>query len=232
MTLHSRVLLLVTAFWLSSCEMPSFFQEHLQRATGLIKKKNQESAAAKAQRNGEILQEMIRVIWLDEPESAEMFGEWLNSLNEGASIEGIYNGLIHNQTYRRREQSSESANVEALKAFIEMMLDLQSDLSQSMDRGALEAGFRNLSVYGLKRILGDEALARLRRFRSPLDLSKWYGPWAAHMTRFNVDFGLKQRNLSEADFHEQWSMQASPGSLDWEVLNRVHRVLNTMNGRK
>ncbi len=28
------------------------------------------------------------------------------------------------------------------------------------------------------------------------------------------------------DFHQEWAMGASPDRIEWEVLNRLHRVLN------
>lgn len=88
--------------------------------------------------------------------------------------------------------------------------------------------FSHSSIYTLKRVLSDETLKWIEvlRKRSVADLARWYGLWAAGMNRNGVAYGLALRNRADADFHEQWALQASADALTWEVLNRIHRTLN------
>jgi hypothetical protein len=81
--------------------------------------------------------------------------------------------------------------------------------------------------------LGDEALRVLStKTSSPEELALWYGKWAANMASRKVDFGLALRNKPSPEFHARWARQAPPDRLKWEVLNRLHRVLNEAERRK
>jgi len=87
--------------------------------------------------------------------------------------------------------------------------------------------FKSASFFTLKRFLGDEALRAIeKKSKSSEDLALWYGQWAEKMNRFKVDFGLGPRNEQDAKFHERWVSRVHVDLLRWEVLNRVHRVLN------
>lgn len=184
----------------------------------------------KSKRNAELLQEMIRVIQMGEPENAEMFGGLVNSLNQDASIEGTYNGLIHNHVYRRKEESSGPASNEALKIFVDQLVIFNTG-KPGVQRGDLDLAFRQTSVWGMKRILGDEAIKFLREFKDRTALARWYGPWAVSMGTYGADFGLKLRHEKNAEFHEKWALSATQDALDWEVLNRLHRALNHANSK-
>lgn len=93
--------------------------------------------------------------------------------------------------------------------------------------GRYEAVFFRARLFTLKRILGDEALRLVaEKAVDPKALSTWYSAWAAQMAQRGVDFGHEKRNLAVTDFHRDWAMGASPDRIGWEVLNRLHRILN------
>lgn len=184
------------------------------------------TASELAKRNGEVLQEMIRVVSLKEPDSPEFFGGLVNSMNQGASFEGIYNGLIHNNVYRGTEETSEPASFRAVEAFIDQMLIFQAEALSQTPRGDLILSFKKSSLFTLKRILGDEAIKFMRAFKSRAELAEWYSSWALSMNRYKIDFGLSLRNNTDQRFHRNFAMNATQDTLDWEVLNRLHRLMN------
>jgi hypothetical protein len=49
------------------------------------------------------------------------------------------------------------------------------------------------------------------------------------MTQRNVDFGVALRNKADEAFHLKWATEVSEDQIIWEVLNRLHRVLNDAN---
>ncbi len=90
-----------------------------------------------------------------------------------------------------------------------------------------EGVFFRARLFTLKRILGDEALRLVsEKAADPRALSQWYSTWAAQMAGRGVDFGHEKRNLAVTDFHRDWAQGASPDRIAWEVLNRLHRILN------
>jgi hypothetical protein len=101
-------------------------------------------------------------------------------------------------------------------------------------QGKYAAVFASSSIFTLKRVLGDEIM-KLVDEKGFVDdhaskaLQDWFGPWVVRMASYQVDFGLAQRNKPDAAFHSQWAASADSDLLRWEVLNRVHRVLNAYN---
>ena len=235
-------------------------------------------AAKEAKANAELLHEMDQVIYIHEPENRSDFGNMVDSMNQGASLEGIYNGLVHSSDYRKLEVASPGSTAEALHIFCEQLASLEAELPMptkfdatsaqplalpvqpSADDSAVEEDFGQSpspspsanapfdkkawtekysqifvgsSIYTLKRILGDEALKVVAVKKDyPSTLYQWYSQWAVHMTSYGVDFGLEQRNSTDPQFHYDWAKSASQDRLEWEILNRIHRVLNDANRHK
>ena len=82
-------------------------------------------------------------------------------------------------------------------------------------------------------MIGDEALkviAAKSEYREKLAL--WYSKWVVHMAQLNVDFGIPLRNKPDDEFHYNWVLNNSNDRVMWEVLNRLHRVLNESNKQK
>lgn len=215
--------------------------------------------ARNAQINGQLLSELYQVVLIREPASKDEFGSLQNALNQGGSLEGVYNGFTHSGLYRRLEVASGTAKSETIQAFAEILAELQRDLPQptffdlSSTRPLAVLGeatervqefsggtgvstpsaeayatlFQKASFYTLKRVIGDEALKVVAAQRSsPEALAQWYGKWVVRMAEKKVDFGLPARNRGDEAFHREWAKTNSQDRLNWEVLNRVHRVLN------
>ena len=52
---------------------------------------------------------MFQVVLSIKPDQILDFQGWLNSLNQGASFEGVYNGLTHSDQYRKLETEIKDA---------------------------------------------------------------------------------------------------------------------------
>ena len=84
-----------------------------------------------ARANSEILLEVYQVTYGEsDVESREKFGELVNSLNSGASIEGVYRGLVMGNRYRGLEAKGKAASPALLKAFAIEMAELQSKMKE------------------------------------------------------------------------------------------------------
>jgi hypothetical protein len=207
------------------------------------------SAAKKAKANAEIFHEMFKVVFMREPKDRGEFGNWVDTLNQGASLEGVYNGLTHSQEYAALEKNSPKASEKAIKVFRDEinLLELELPVPTHLENFGLA------SLFLLKRVLSDEALkviaskssgptpkasetapkgdvAEAKSEDSPkAKLAAWYSKWAVHMAQRNVDFGVPLRNKPDEGFHFKWAGEVSEDQITWEILNRIHRVLNDAN---
>lgn len=243
-----------------------------------------ESASLEAQSamgskaHAELLQEVYRVVFLKEPKDRAEFGSFVDSLNQGASFEGIYNGFTHSSDYRKLEIAQSGASPEALKAFGEELAFLEVELPSPTIFSAADAQplsfpvqpgvdpnenvgspaampsavastapradikkltesytqlFVGASIFTLKRILGDEALKVMTLKKEyPEKMAHWYSQWVVRIAARNVDFGISLRNQANEELHYHWALQATEDRIKWEVLNRLHRVLNEANRPK
>lgn len=78
--------------------------------------------------NAELLVEINRVVFLKEPRDAARFQAYHSTLNQGASLEGILNGLIHSSGYREFEALTPPALPLARAFFIDELIRIQTDL--------------------------------------------------------------------------------------------------------
>ncbi|MCC7441947.1 MAG: hypothetical protein IT285_09950 [Bdellovibrionales bacterium] len=256
--------------------------------------------AKKSKEHAELLQEVFRVVYIRDVQDNAEFGSLVDTLNQGASLEGIYNGLTHSAVYRKLEIANPSATPRALSAFGEELARLTLELArptkfdpssakplatpvqpglseeeetkQEADANVIDFGsapeaeepppaakakaddeevpagpkppleelaaeysraFVGASIFTLKRILGDEALkvmAVKQEYREKFAL--WYSNWVLAMAAHGVDFGIALRNKADSDLHYAWALKASQDRLQWEVLNRLHRLMNDANQKR
>lgn len=231
--------------------------------------------AQRAQANAEVLAEVFHIVWMRKPSSKQEFGQWLDVFNQGATLEGIYNGFTRSSYYRSLEQSKSQTNAKALDAFVKILFELQMELPfptkfdsrsgkpleqitnpglqaqelapgvsaiefnptkpkalQESDRDRItrryQGIFESSSIFTLKRVLGAEALRvfEQKTRAGKTQLGEWYPRWVIEMGKLGIDFGLEQRNFGDPGFHKNWVLQATRDKIQWEILNRVHRVMN------
>ena len=91
------------------------------------------SAARNAKENSELFHEIFVDVFMREPKDRSEFGSWVDSLNQGASLEGVHNGLIKSSDYRSLETSSKAANVVSLRVFAEELARLEVELPEPVE---------------------------------------------------------------------------------------------------
>ena len=85
------------------------------------------SSLAKA--NLELLSEVFKVTFNEtEIDDKSNFGELVHSLNQGASLEGIYRGLVSGSRYRTLETKSKAASPALIKVFAFEMAEIQNEM--------------------------------------------------------------------------------------------------------
>jgi len=260
--------------------------EQTNSTPSVVGESSSATTVSNAKANSEILHEMLQVVFMREPKNRAEFGNWADTLNQGASLEGVYNGLTHSAEYRKLEVANAGASPKALNVFVQELAILELELPEITEFDATSAAplpilgnaevtnpteviefkkrrnsntpdsarnsqkpsslflaekyakvFVGASIFTLKRVISDEALKVIdSKSQYRQKFAFWYSKWVVHMTQRNVDFGIPLRNKPDEAFHFKWAMQSATQSSDdrikWEVLNRLHRVLNDANVHK
>lgn len=136
-----KILLIVaSAVLLSGCNVPIQVEnavESLKKLVGMqITPKATPSAspalsaeAAAGKANAELLAEMFQVVFnKKEVDDPSLYSSLLPSLNQGASLEGIYRGLVMGSRYRVWESKSKAASPNTIKFFAIEMGELQESM--------------------------------------------------------------------------------------------------------
>lgn len=156
---------------------------------------------------------------------------WANVLSQRGSIEGVYHGLVLSSEYGAMEKGRPTAK--AVRFFAQEMAaldhpnsnDAVDEVRVSREKYAKEN--MNTPLFTLKKILGEKILNETNsRKNDRVGLAAWYSSFAARWTKTGVSFGLPQRDKSDEAFHFKWANDNNLGMIQWELLNRVHRVMN------
>ncbi len=188
----------------------------------------------------QFLSEIYQQVYARKFTDKEAYVRWMNVLQQGASVEGVYRGLVLSREYAQMERGRTTAEALDLFASEMALLTLTRDgkdakyltsvegvKKQSSIKQALVSKYETRSLFTLKRILGEEVLAYmeiLKKDRS--QLSQWYSETTLRWNSQGVDYGLEKRNSKDGNYHLRWAASNSLGRIQWEVLNRLHRMFN------
>lgn len=101
-----------------------FFKE---TAIPLAKEMAEENTPT-ARAHFQILREMFAVVLEREPRDKRMLEGYVVSLSQGASLEGVYNGLTHSSLYRDIETAAPVADPQAREVFFRELKALRSQM--------------------------------------------------------------------------------------------------------
>lgn len=161
---------------------------------------------------------------------------WANVLSQKGSIEGVYHGFVLSSEYFALEKGK-AANIKALRFYGTEMAMMDFPASPENDPKVQAAASRYVkdkmqeTVYTLKRELGERILHEAEKRKTDNEkLAAWYAGIAIRWIKQDVSFGLPQRNTNDEVFHFNWAKNNSFGMLEWELLNREHRIFNQLGG--
>lgn len=161
---------------------------------------------------------------------------WANVLSQRASIEGVYHGIILSTEYVALEKGKAS-DIKALRFFGNEMAMLDFPAAAESDPKVLNASARYVKdslgwpIFTLKREMGERILREAdKRKADPEKLAAWYAGVAARWAKQDINFGLPQRNNKDEVFHFNWAKENTLGMIQWELLNKAHRILNQLGG--
>lgn len=152
----------------------------------------------------------------------EDLSNWLNTLDQGGSREGIYQALVLDEIYNSLESIEEKPT--------KKLLDFSLKFSQKFLNQTFQPdGLNQLNLYSLKRILTEKALDLMEYYETKdLDaLYRWYAIFSADVAKDYQPF-LKSpvRQDTSAKYHYQWAKSMPVQHVKSEFIIKMHAVMN------
>ena len=152
----------------------------------------------------------------------EDLSNWLNTLDQGGSREGIYQALVLDEIYNGLESIEEKPTPK--------LLDFSLKFSQKFLNQTFQPdGLSQLNLYSLKRILTEKALDLMEYYETKdLDaLYRWYAIFSADIAKDYPPF-LKSvvRQDTSAKYHYQWAKNMPVQHIKSEFIIKMHAVMN------
>ncbi len=176
----------------------------------------------KRQFDYKFLQELFQVTRKTAPKDEDL-SNWLNTLDQGGSREGIYQALVLDEVYSALENMDEKPS--------KKLLDFTLNFSRKfLNQTFTEDSISQLNSYSLKRIVSEKLLDLMEYFETKnLDaLYRWYAILSSDLaTNFSHVMVGQVRHESSPEFHYEWAKSMPIQHIKSEVIIKIH---STMNG--
>lgn len=177
----------------------------------------------KRQYDYNFIQELFQVTRKTEAKDEDL-ANWLNTLDQGGSREGIYQALVLDEVYAAMENMEEAPTKELVNFYI-------SNSQKYLNQGLNPESISKLNLYSLKRILTEKGLDLMEYYETnDLDqLYRWYA-------NFSADLGQNQasrlqsevRQNASASYHYEWAKNMPVQHLKSEFIIKLHTVMNEL----
>jgi hypothetical protein len=175
----------------------------------------------KRQFDYKFLEELFLVTRKTEAKDEDL-ANWLNTLDQGGSREGIYQALVLDEVYNGLESIEEKPT--------QKLLDFSLKFSQKFVNQTFSTdGIKQLNLYSLKRIFTEKGLDLMEYYEvNDLDsLYRWYALYSADIA---IDYGvfLKSpvRLETSAKYHYEWAKSMPVQHIKSEFIIKMHTVMN------
>lgn len=152
----------------------------------------------------------------------EDLANWLNTLDQGGSREGVYQGLVLDEVYAALENMEEKPSKRLLD-FAQKFSEKY--LNQTFKPGSLD----QLNLYSLKRIFTEKALDLMEYYETnDLDsLYRWYANFSAEVAAEHSELLKSQiRQDPNAMVHYEWAKSMPVQHIKSEYIIKMHTVMN------
>lgn len=175
----------------------------------------------KKQFDYKFLEELFQVTRKTEAKDEDL-SNWLNTLDQGGSREGIYQALVLDEVYNGLESIEEKPTSKLLNF---CLMFSQKFLNQTFKTESLN----QLNLYSLKRIFTEKGLDLMEYYETKdLDaLYRWYALVSAELAKDYPPF-LKsdvRKDLS-AKYHYEWARSMPIQHIKSEFIIKLHSVMN------
>lgn len=154
--------------------------------------------------------------------NADEISQWMNVLQQGGTREGVYRGLVLDQTYAGLENYPMPVN-DSIVAFASRFLEVYTGKKYETEK------LMGFNFFALKRSVTERALEVIDAFPTEQDRMAWYAVLSAEMAKDNAKaFENKTRINTSAEAHLNWAQSYSTQYLKSEVVIKLHKIFNSL----
>lgn len=178
-------------------------------------------AERKRQFDYKFIEELFQVTRKTEAKDEDL-SNWLNTLDQGGSREGIYQALTLDEVYNGLESIEEKPTQKLLDY---CLMFSQKFVNQTFKTESLQS----LNLYSLKRIFTEKGLDLLDYYEvNDLDsLYRWYALFSAEIAKQYQPFlKSKLRQETSPEYHYQWAKSMPIQHIKSEYIIKMHAVMN------
>jgi len=152
----------------------------------------------------------------------EDLANWLNTLDQGGSREGIYQALVLDEVYNGLESIPEKPT--------EQLLDFSLHFSEVfLNQTFNKESLNQLNLYSIKRILTEKGLDLIEYYEvKDLDMFyRWYANFSADLAKkHGVHLKSQVRSEPSAAYHYEWAKSMPVQHIKSEYIIKLHAVMN------
>lgn len=175
----------------------------------------------KIQFNFKFIEELFLVTRKVEAKDEDV-ANWLNTLEQGGSREGVYQALVLDEVYNGMESMEEKPTPK--------LLDFCLNYSQKFHKQTFKIESLNqLNLYSLKRIFTEKGLDLLEYFEvRDLDaLYRWYALFSEEVANKGSAHMTSQiRKNQSAKYHYEWAKNMPIQHIKSEYIIKMHSMMN------
>lgn len=154
--------------------------------------------------------------------NANEIAQWMNALAQGGTREGVYRGLVLDQTYAGLENYAMPVN-DTLVAFASRFLEVYTGKKYETER------LMGFNFFALKRSLTERALEIIDSFPTQQERADWYAVLSAELAKnYPTVLDNKTRGNVDPGVHQNWAMSYSTQYMKSEVVIKLHKILNSL----
>lgn len=203
-------------------ELPTIVSD--ARSTAVYDKKEKKSnlnAEDEQKYNLAFVQEIIEVT-RNAPANDNELARWMNTMNQGATREGIYRAMVLDSLYAGLENSDvglSQRSIEFTQFFLEKFV------GQTINASLLN----QMSLYTIKREVAEKALEIIDSFEKEEELNRWYAVLSGDLAKkYSPIFANKVRKYESMTRHLNWAKEAPIQHLKSEVVIKIHSIYNNL----
>ncbi len=175
----------------------------------------------KRQFDYKFLQELFQVTRKTEAKDEDL-SNWLNTLDQGGSREGIYQALVLDEVYAALENMEDKPS--------NRLLDFSLKFSQRfINQTFKKESLNQLNLYSLKRILTEKGLDLMEHYEvhNLNDLYQWYAVFSSELaTEYAPLLKTKIRQDPRFEYHLEWAKSMPVQHIKSEFIIKLHSVMN------
>jgi hypothetical protein len=153
----------------------------------------------------------------------EDFNKMMNTLNQGATREGVYHSMVLDATYAQLEALDKPVKTPAVEfaIYFYKMYIAKNIAADSLNK---------MNMYTLKRLIAEKAIEMIDAFGDNRnDMEKWYAILSSDLaTRFPQHWNNALRRNTSKAIHKNWASKAPVQHIKSEIVIKIHMALNSL----